>query len=318
MKRYAKSIIWTVVVAAGVWLVLALAGIVIPPAEKGRMIKELAAALRQYYVVEDCGERMATIVEEHYASGKYALDLGRELLWKDVQADLLSVCNDEHLIFVSSPDMVAHAKNRIANIDVYNEADRIESEEDNHGIVEAKMLTDQVGYLRIDRFANTLYGKESLLSTLHTFKDASQIIIDMRYNNGGVYEQALILFSYFVQGDEPILVGVDYCRFNDSTREFWSTPGIGDKPWDREDVCVLTSGGTFSAGEAFAYDMKHHEKAVIVGERTRGGARSVDWKIIADHYVLRVPICRGIHPVTGTDFEGTGVAVHEANGRLER
>ncbi|MGI8691709.1 MAG: S41 family peptidase [Geodermatophilaceae bacterium] len=35
---------------------------------------------------------------------------------------------------------------------------------------------------------------------------------------------------------------------------------------------VLTSGATFSGGEALAYDLQQLGRATVVGERTRGGA----------------------------------------------
>ena len=203
--------------------------------------------------------------------------------------------------------MVDYARNRIANVDVYNDSDRIESDADNHGIVEAKMIDSYIGYLRLDRFADTLYGKASLLKALETFGDASKLIIDLRYNDGGVGEQAQVLFSYFTPRDDTMLIDVAYYRYNDSPKECRSLMGIGGKPCRRGDVCILTSSATFSAAEGFAYDMKHHGKAIIIGERTRGGAHPVEWKILANHYVLRVPVGRGINPVTGTDWEGAGV-----------
>ncbi len=35
---------------------------------------------------------------------------------------------------------------------------------------------------------------------------------------------------------------------------------------------ILTSKNTFSAAEAFTYSLKHLDKAVVVGEITKGGA----------------------------------------------
>jgi len=307
MNRKVRNLLGLLFGFAAIWLILSSIGILIPFGEKGELIRSLATTLRQYYIMEDEANRMADLVETNYTSGKYFMDVTREQLWKDINEDLHSICNDEHLLFVSSPDIIEYAKNRIENIDVYNDADRITSNADHHGIIEAKMIDSNIAYLRLDRFANILYGKDALLETLNTLKDASKMIIDLRHNNGGVSEQAQILFSYFTPHDDSMLINADYYRYNDSTKEFWTLKGIGGKSFKREDVCILTSGETFSAAEGFAYDMKHHGKAIIVGERTRGGAHSVDWKILADHYVLRIPVGRGIHPVTGTDWEGVGV-----------
>ena len=317
MNRKSKALLWTVIGLVCLWAILSETGILIPFGEKGRVIRELAAALREYYTIPDSAEKMAELVKRNYSSGKYSMDITRELLWKSINDDLHSVCDDEHLLFVSSPQLVEYARNMINNMDTYSEADSIASEEDHQGIVEAKMIDSQIGYLKLDRFADTLYGKTLLLNTLDTFKNATKMIIDLCDNNGGYFEQAQILYSYFTPPDDSSLIDVCYYRYNDSTQEFWTLKGIGGKPFKREDVCILTSGMTFSAAEGFAYDMKTHGKAIIVGETTRGGGHPVQWKILADHYVLRVPVGRGINPVTGADIEGKGVMPDVAVSRGE-
>lgn len=39
-------------------------------------------------------------------------------------------------------------------------------------------------------------------------------------------------------------------------------------------IVILSSSRTFSGSEAFAYVMKHHNRATIIGETTRGGAHT--------------------------------------------
>jgi C-terminal processing protease CtpA/Prc len=69
----------------------------------------------------------------------------------------------------------------------------------------------------------------------------------------------------------------------------------------------LTSGETFSAAEAFAYDLSNRGRAVLVGEATRGGAHFVEEFRIHDHFSAWVPIGRAVSPVTGANWEGTGI-----------
>lgn len=49
---------------------------------------------------------------------------------------------------------------------------------------------------------------------------------------------------------------------------------------------VLTSSGTFSAGEAFAYILQSYHKATVVAERTGGGANIGDLVRLNDHFVM--------------------------------
>ena len=71
---------------------------------------------------------------------------------------------------------------------------------------------------------------------------------------------------------------------------------------------VLTSANTFSAAEEFTYNMKNLERATIVGQTTGGGAHPVRFVRFDDLKVsMSLPFGRAINPVTGTNWEGTGV-----------
>jgi len=74
-----------------------------------------------------------------------------------------------------------------------------------------------------------------------------------------------------------------------------------------KDLYILTSGRTFSAPEAFAYDMQALKRATIVGEMTGGGAHGTTMHRLADHFSASIPFSRSINPVTKTDWEGVGV-----------
>jgi retinol-binding protein 3 len=70
---------------------------------------------------------------------------------------------------------------------------------------------------------------------------------------------------------------------------------------------VLTSGRTFSAGEEFAYDLQAWQRAMIVGEVTGGGANPGALVPLTDGFAAFIPFAQAINPVTGTNWEGSGV-----------
>ena len=53
--------------------------------------------------------------------------------------------------------------------------------------------------------------------------------------------------------------------------------------------------------------MKNLKRATIVGETTGGGAHPVSGHRIDDHFMIGVPFARAINPISGTNWEGTGV-----------
>jgi hypothetical protein len=73
-------------------------------------------------------------------------------------------------------------------------------------------------------------------------------------------------------------------------------------------VYVLTSDRTFSAAEEFTYNLKNLKRAIIVGDTTGGGAHPVDMRLFTNLNVgMSLPFGRAVNPITGTNWEGTGV-----------
>lgn len=64
---------------------------------------------------------------------------------------------------------------------------------------------------------------------------------------------------------------------------------------------------TLSAPESFAYNLQALKRATIVGEISAGGANPGREFRLNEHFVVFVPTGRSINPVTGTNWEGTGV-----------
>jgi hypothetical protein len=104
-----------------------------------------------------------------------------------------------------------------------------------------------------------------------------------------------------------------YVRRTDSTQEFWTREEVeGPKMMDVP-VFVLTSGFTFSAAEEFTYNLKHMGRATIVGETTGGGAHPVSPHEVKGYPLeVSLPFGRAINPITGSNWEGTGVEPHLA------
>jgi len=121
---------------------------------------------------------------------------------------------------------------------------------------------------------------------------------------GSVTDKSIDLF-----GPEPVHLNSLYDRAEDRLHQWWTLPHVpGRRLGPDAPVFVLTSSRTYSAAEEFTYNLKNLGRATIVGETTGGGAHPVDSVRISDHLELRVPHARAINPISGTNWEGTGVA----------
>jgi hypothetical protein len=91
------------------------------------------------------------------------------------------------------------------------------------------------------------------------------------------------------------------------TRQFRALPYVpGPRYLDRP-VYVLTSGRTFSGGEDFAYTLQALGRAEVIGETTGGGAHPTRVFSISREVHIGVPFARSVNPVTGGNWQGTGV-----------
>jgi hypothetical protein len=75
-----------------------------------------------------------------------------------------------------------------------------------------------------------------------------------------------------------------------------------------KDIYILTSANTASGAEAFTYTLKNYNKAVVVGEKTRGAAHWCEYFYYSSINVeIRMPVAYPINPVTKTNWEKTGI-----------
>ena len=99
-----------------------------------------------------------------------------------------------------------------------------------------------------------------------------------------------------------------YFRYNDTLVEEWTDPDIVENKLIHQKLIILTSENTASAAESFTYVMKNYYRATIIGQKTRGAAHWKETFTIPDLGIfLEIPVARPINPVTGTDWERTGI-----------
>ncbi|MBA2555313.1 MAG: peptidase S41, partial [Geodermatophilaceae bacterium] len=100
----------------------------------------------------------------------------------------------------------------------------------------------------------------------------------------------------------PVGLSGFYERVLDRTRQLWTLPFVpGRRLAAGKPVYVLTSGATFSGGEALAYDLQQLGRATVVGERTRGGAHPRRGFRVHAHLEATIPVARAVSPISGSN-----------------
>lgn len=146
------------------------------------------------------------------------------------------------------------------------------------------LIDDDTGYINVLTMQG--YGTDfnDELSTLNSILDiimndlaasgVSKLVLDLRFNEGGIDTIALDIASRFM--DQERLSYFKKARLGDSFTE--NTPfSIGPKGNFQftEDIVLLTSPITVSAGELFTLCLKDQSYVTVVGENTAGAFSTI-------------------------------------------
>ena len=141
------------------------------------------------------------------------------------------------------------------------------------GGLQYRILDDNIGYIRYPSFQNAI-GEGNLDEIFVYLAACNGIIIDIRDNGGGVLTTAEQLAGRFT--NETITVGYMQHKTGKGHNDFSALEEQQLKPskgvrWQKK-VVVLTNRSVFSAANEFVKYMKCCPNAIIVGDRTGGGA----------------------------------------------
>ncbi|UCF09374.1 MAG: S41 family peptidase, partial [Candidatus Bipolaricaulota bacterium] len=177
----------------------------------------------------------------------------------------------------------------------------------NHGFARAEILLGNVGYLELRHFHPPEEGANTALAAMAFLANVDALIVDLRDSGGGEDTMDHLLVSHLFA--EPTHLCTHEYRARGERVEAWTNPD--DASWRRPDlpVYVLVGRTTFSAAEGFAYNLQALGRAIVVGERSRGGGHTVEFATFPELGVeAMIPNGRAINPVTGENWEGVGVA----------
>ncbi|MGW1244706.1 S41 family peptidase [Streptomyces bobili] len=265
------------------------------------VIDETARLLTEHYVFPEIAGQLTGLLQRRLTEGAYDVDDTEELA-RLVTTDLQSVNGDRHLRLKHHAAPVS-TKRGAATLD----AMRRDFDTSLGGAPRVQLLDGGVAVVELAPMLFPLeWAAEPLSAALALASRAQALIVDLRANRGGDPDTVAFVCSYLL--DERTHLNTMHWRDGERSEQSWSLPYVpgarfgGSKP-----LYVLTSDSTFSAAEELAYDLQQLGRAAVVGEPTRGGAHPCQGWTLHPHLEVTVPVGRAINPVSGTNWEGTGV-----------
>ncbi len=260
------------------------------------------AALEQLcskYVFPDKAAAAAEVIRSRDYSG-----LSEEELCEKLTADLFELCADKHLrVRVRARELQEGGQSEEAAEAAWREYLRTT----NYRIARVERLDGNVGYLDLRGVPDPANGAKAVAAAMELVSNTDALIIDLRKNRGGSPDGVIFWCSYFFKDEETHLNSI-YDGETKQTKQYWSLAWVPGSRYLDKPVYVLVSNFTFSAGEELCYNLQAQKRAVLIGQTTRGGAHPTDSFPLSDTVEITVPVARSINPVTGTNWEGVGVA----------
>jgi len=275
---------------------------------RAKVIDSVAAALNKTYVFPETARDMEKLMRRKLKKKEYDTLDTYDAFTRQLTEDMRSVSHDLHLWVQPFWELPAERTDTLTDKEQEEQALE-QARYRNFGFEKIERLPGNIGYIDLRGFADAKYGGPTAIAAMQMMAYCDGVIIDLRRNGGGSPSMIQLLSSYFF--DETVHLNSFYIRETDSIQQFWTQanvpgPKLVDKP-----LYLLTSDYTFSAAEEFTYNMKNLERAFIVGDTTGGGAHPVNMKIFYDiHIRLKLPFGRAINPISGTNWEGTGITPH--------
>ena len=261
--------------------------------------------MRRGYIFEDVAEKMAVALRAHAKAGAYdAITSGADFA-AVLTRHLQEVSKDKHLRIVYNPAGIAGAQPPATDEERTRRA--AAERRNNYGLHRVERLDGNVGYIELRGFSGAQEAGGAVAAAMNLLANTDALVFDLRRNGGGSPVTIGFISSYLFE--KRVHLNDFYVRETGRRQSFHTSETVdGRRYGETKPVYVLTSNRTFSAAEEFTYNLKHLKRAVIVGETTGGGAHPGGVRRITDHFGIWLPSGRAINPITGTNWEGIGIA----------
>lgn len=161
----------------------------------------------------------------------------------------------------------------------------------------AYMVDDQIGYIKVNRFAATTFEEfHQSLSKLKK-KGMKKLVLDLQSNPGGYMNIAIDMADDFLAAGKKIV-------FTHGKEKKYDSQAMSTSKGDFEsgDLIVLLNEGSASASEILAGALQDNDRALIVGRRSFGKGLVQSPFDLSDGSELRLTISRYYTP-TGRSIQ---------------
>lgn len=278
----------------------ALALAVLTSSARADAVEKIAALIDENYVFETAAHKVSAELRKRQASGAYEALNDPQAFAAALTADLRRIGEDEHLEVVVRDNAAA------APVPPPPQPDWLEPlRRRNYDFARVEIMKGNIGYLDLRSFPPPEVAGDTASAAMQFLANADAVIIDLRKNGGGTGDMVHFLATYFFE--QRTLISRTFRRAENRTTDDRTLPYVPGRRLVKTPLFILTSRETFSAAEGFAFSLQQLGRAVIVGEKTRGGANAGRYRRATEQFSVFIPMAHSMAPESDKSWDRVGV-----------
>lgn len=167
------------------------------------------------------------------------------------------------------------------------EFDIVRGEIPQNSVDAAYMMADDIGYIRVGKFARTTYTEFAEALAKLKASGAEKYVIDLRNNSGGYMDQAIYMANEFLPAGRMIV----FTKGRNPENETMAVSD-GNGNYQQSEITVLTNEYSASASEIFAGAIQDNDRGLVIGRRSFGKGLVQNQTELPDSSAIRLTVAR--------------------------
>lgn len=270
-------------------------------------IETISKIITEKYVFPTRGRAIAERLLQELRKGKFR----HVKAWNEVDSIATEILRDfsrdGHLYVRNNPEMVKELLVEKNDVKDNSSDDAFYYGEgavrNNFGFKEVKILEGNIGYIKVTQINISEESLPVLYASMRFIHNTKALIVDLQDNHGGGSAVGEVFESFFLPKGTPLLEFKSREGENHISKTVvWLLEAKYDKP-----LYIMTNNGTASAAEAFAFVLQAKKRAIVVGQRSAGGAHMSSWYPVNEYLYISVSTGAPTLPGTEISWEQKGV-----------
>ncbi len=174
------------------------------------------------------------------------------------------------------------------------------------------MTNDHIAYIRLDKFLENAAQEVKDAAINLNKQQPKGMILDLRYNGGGILQEAVKIVNLFVNKD--ILVVTQKGRNPQKTITYKT---LADPLLPQIPLVILVGGSSASASEIVAGALQDLDRAIIVGQRSYGKGLVQQTFPLPYNSLVKVTVAKYFTP-SGRCIQALDYAHKDVNGKTSK